>query len=87
MADTLKYDPKHFYDENAFEIFDPIIDEVNDILEGKEVPSSCTITNNYLITWPPSTTGSTRPRSCHFRGRFLFIIFATVNHLNHESNL
>ncbi len=48
MADTLKYDPKHFYDEDAIEIFDPIIDEVNDILEGKEVPPSCTITNNYL---------------------------------------
>ena len=48
MADTTKYDPTHDYEPDAFEIFDLIIDEVNDILDSKTVPAYCTSTNNYL---------------------------------------
>lgn len=48
MVDTKKYDPTHDYEPDAFEIFDPIIDEVNDILDGKIVPAYCTSTNSYL---------------------------------------
>lgn len=48
MIDTMKYDPNHNYEEDAFEIFDPIIDEVNDILDAKEVPASCNYTDSYL---------------------------------------
>ena len=48
MVDTSKYDPNHYYDDDAFEIFDPIIDEANDILDGKTVPPYCTYTNSYL---------------------------------------
>ena len=48
MADTKKYDPQHDYEPDAFEIFDPIIDEVNDILDSKTVPAYCASTNSYL---------------------------------------
>lgn len=48
MIDTKNYDPSHDYEEDAFEIFDPIIDEVNDILDTKQVPAGCHHTNSYL---------------------------------------